>query len=83
MLTGMLADACDECLVLTRFFDREAFRLEEMVEQIEVLPGKTSLALRRARLLEHWLHTFGFDASAQREVGATSWKSPLPCWRTR
>ena len=34
VLMGMLADASDECLVLTRFFDREAFRLEEMAEQL-------------------------------------------------
>ena len=40
ILLGMLADACDECLVLTRFFDREAFRLEEMVEQIETFKRK-------------------------------------------
>jgi hypothetical protein len=30
----MLADASDECLLLTGFFDKEAFRLEEMAEQI-------------------------------------------------
>ena len=40
ILLGMLADACDECLVLTRFFDREAFRLEEMVEQIDTFKRK-------------------------------------------
>ena len=33
ILLGMLADASDECLLLTRFFDNEAFRLEEMAEQ--------------------------------------------------
>ena len=31
---GMLADANDECLILTRFFDREAFRIEEIAEQL-------------------------------------------------
>jgi hypothetical protein len=40
ILLGMLADACDECLVLTRFFDREAFRLEEMVRQIDTFKRK-------------------------------------------
>ena len=40
VLAGMLADACDECLVLIRFFDREAFRLEEMVEQIDIFRKK-------------------------------------------
>ena len=34
LLMGMLADASDECLVLTRFFDREAFRVEDMAEQL-------------------------------------------------
>ena len=34
ILMGMLADASDECLGLTRFFDREAFRLEEMSDQL-------------------------------------------------
>ena len=34
ILLGMLADASDECLLLTRFFDKEAFRLEDMAEQI-------------------------------------------------
>ena len=29
MLLGMLADASDECLLLTRSFDKEAFRLED------------------------------------------------------
>ena len=40
ILLGLLADACDECLVLTRCFDREAFRMEEMVEQIETFTRK-------------------------------------------
>jgi hypothetical protein len=34
LLAGMLSDAADECLFLTRFFDREAFQLEETSAQI-------------------------------------------------
>ena len=34
---GMLADASGECLVLTRIFDREAFRVEDMAEQLSAL----------------------------------------------
>jgi len=40
ILLGRLADACDERLVLTRFVDREAFRLEQMVEQIATFKQK-------------------------------------------
>ena len=40
ILLGMLADASDECLLLTRFFDKEAFRLEEMAEQIAAFNRK-------------------------------------------
>jgi len=61
ILLGMLADASDECLLLTRFFDKEAFKLEEMAEQMAAFTrklqwlfaekgclqtGYTSLALR-------------------------------------
>ena len=34
ILLGMLVVAGDECLLLTRSFDKEACRLEEMAEQI-------------------------------------------------
>ena len=34
VLMGMLADASDECLVLTRFFDKEAFKLEDTAQQL-------------------------------------------------
>ena len=49
VLMGMLADASDECLVLTRFFDREAFRVEEMSEQLAGFnKGSGSSLLRKA-----------------------------------
>ena len=34
LLMGMMADASDECLVLTRFFDKDMFELERAPEQI-------------------------------------------------
>ena len=46
ILLGMSADASDECLLLTRFFDKEAFRLEEMAEQIAAFNLKFALAFR-------------------------------------
>ena len=67
MLLGMLADASAACLVLTRFFDKEAFRLEAMVEQLEIFRAKAPMALCKARMLDHWLHTSGFGTSAPKE----------------
>jgi hypothetical protein len=40
VLLGMMADASDEALLLTRFFDREAFRLEDMAEQLATFERK-------------------------------------------
>ena len=33
ILLGMLADACDERLLLTRFFDKEALKLEDLPDR--------------------------------------------------
>ena len=66
VLMGMLADASDECLVLTRFFDREAFRVEEMSEQLagfkqrlrQLFAEKGCLTMGYTSLaLEHLRHT--------------------------
>ena len=40
LLMGMLADATDECLVLTRFFDKEAFQLEDTARQLNGFRNK-------------------------------------------
>jgi hypothetical protein len=66
VLMGMLADASDECLVLTRFFGREAFRVEEMSEQLagfkqrlrQLFAEKGCLTMGYTSLaLEHLRHT--------------------------
>ena len=35
LLLGMMADASDEVLTLVRFFDREAFAIEQMAERVQ------------------------------------------------
>ena len=40
LLMGMLADATDERLVLTRFFDKEAFQLEDTTRQLNGFRNK-------------------------------------------
>ncbi|MFM7988602.1 MAG: hypothetical protein ACKPKO_55745, partial [Candidatus Fonsibacter sp.] len=72
VLARMLADACDECIVLTRFLTRKPSRWMTWLNKLKL--SGNPLALCRARVLEHWLHTFGCDSSAQREVGAYPWK---------
>jgi len=65
LLLGMMADASDECLLLTRFFDREAFHVEEMSGQVEafrrrlrtLFAGKACLTTGHTAVMMSYLRT--------------------------
>ena len=65
LLLGMMADASDECLMLTRFFDREAFRIEEMSNQLEafrrrlqaLFAGRVCLRTGHTAIMMQYLRT--------------------------